>query len=342
LGTGEIRMNELQGEKKKIRAIIPNYASIDIQYENDDELKSKICSKFEIEPEFTNLIFIEDDEDVAPINYDELEEYNEDVNEKDQVKKVIVDYIWARQMIVLKDGQKKLRSAKALVVGAGALGNEIVKNLAWLGFGDIILVDFDKIEFSNVSRGLFEKDDIGKNKADVLALKLGENSPYVKIQSIAKRVEECSEEQLSSDVILSALDNMATRIWLASYAVRNQIPLVDGGIKEFQGRVQTYQPSGPCLACNIPLDRYAEIMDLKNPCDGYEEGAVASFTTISSIIAGVQANEAMKIIVGLPTLKGVLLMDFIKNNYQIMSLEKNAACFVCGKETTKSVSVNVK
>jgi adenylyltransferase/sulfurtransferase len=307
VGIGEERMNKNKEQKKKIRAIMPNYASFDVSYETDSELKAKICKQLKIEPEFTNLIFIEEDGDVAPIDYEELDEYNPE-KDSDVVSKVIVDYIWARQMISLKEGQRKLRKAQALVVGAGALGNEIVKNLAWLGFGEITLVDYDDIEFSNVSRGLFEKDDIGKKKAHVLAEKLGKNSPYVKINSIAKRVEECSEEQMRSHVILSALDNMPTRVWLAAYAVSHQIPLIDGGIKEFQGRVQTYLPGRPCLACNIPMDRYAEIMELRNPCEGYEEGAVASFTTISSIIAGVQANEAMKIIVGMPALSGILLI----------------------------------
>jgi adenylyltransferase/sulfurtransferase len=337
VGIGERRMNKNKGQKKKIRAIMPNYASFDVFYEDDLELKAKICEELKIEPEFTNLIFIEEDGDVAPIDYEELDEYHPE-EDKDIISKVIVDYIWARQMISLKDGQRKLRKAHALVVGAGALGNEIVKNLAWLGFGEITLVDYDDIEFSNVSRGLFEKDDIGKNKADVLAEKLGKNSPYVTIKSIAKKVEECPEDQLKSNVILGALDNMPTRVWLAAYAVSHQIPLIDGGIKEFQGRVQTYLPGKACLACNIPLERYAEIMELRNPCEGYEEGAVASFTTISSIIAGVQANEAMKIIVGMPTLSGVLLMDFLNNNYQVMPLERKASCFVCGSDAKKSIS----
>lgn len=331
-------MTDLQAQKKKIRAIMPNYASFDVTYETDSELKDKICKELKIEPEFTNLIFVEEDGDVSPIDFEELDEYNED-DDKEIISKVIVDYIWARQMISLKDGQRKLRKANALVVGAGALGNEIVKNLAWLGVGEITLVDYDEIELSNVSRGLFEKDDIGKKKADVLAEKLGKNSPYVNIKSISKRVEECSEEQIISDVILSALDNMPTRVWLSAYAVSHQIPLIDGGIKEFQGRVQTYLPGRACLACNIPLDRYAEIMELRNPCEGYEEGAVASFTTISSIIAGVQANEAMKIIVGMPTLSGVLLMDFLNNNFQIMPLERKDSCFVCAKDAAKSISI---
>lgn len=332
-------MNKNENNVKKIQAVIPNYASYEITYENDKELLSKICEKFQIEPEFTNLIFVEEDGDMAPLDVDDLDEYNIESEEGEIVNRVIVDYIWSRQMIVLKEGQRKLRSAKTLVVGAGALGNELVKNLAWLGFGEIVLVDYDIIEFSNVSRGLFEKDDIGKSKAQVLAQKLGKNSPYVKITPIANRVEECKEEELKCDVILSALDNMPTRVWLASFGVRKKIPLVDGGIKEFQGRVQTYLPEGPCLACSIPLDRYAEIMELKNPCEGYELGAQASFTTISSIVAGVQANEAMKIVVGMPSLNGILLMDFLKNNFTEIANKRNPQCFVCGVEATKSMSV---
>jgi hypothetical protein len=81
-------------------------------------------------------------------------------------------------------------------------------------------------------------------------------------------------------------------------------------------------------------------MELRNPCEGVEFGAQASFTTISSIIAGIQANEAMKIVAGLPTLEGVLLMDFLNNKYSKISLERNPLCFVCGSEDTKSVSVD--
>jgi adenylyltransferase/sulfurtransferase len=332
-------MKENKKEDKKIRAIMPNYDSFDVIYTDEADLKTKICERLEIEPEFTNLLFIEEDGDLAPISSEDLEDYDEDT-EAEPVTKVIVDYIWARQMIVLKDKQKKLRKAKALVVGAGALGNEIVKNLAWIGFGEIVLVDYDTIEFSNISRGLFEKEDIGRPKAEVLAQKLGKSSPYVKISHISSRVEECTEDQLTCDVILSALDNMPTRVWLASFGVRNKIPLVDGGIKEFQGRVQTYIPLGPCMACNIPLSRYSEIMELSNPCESLNEDAVASFSTISSIIAGIQANEAMKVIVNLPTIEGVLLLDFLKNNHIVMPLSRNPSCFVCGKEASKSLRMD--
>jgi molybdopterin/thiamine biosynthesis adenylyltransferase len=328
-------------ENKMVKVIMPSVASFEVHYVNEKDLKAKICEKLGIEPEFTDLIFVEEDEDLMPLSADQLEHFDETEGKKPS-NIVLVDYIWGRQMIALREKQKRLRGAKVLVVGAGALGNEIIKNLAWLGFGNITIVDYDVVEFSNVSRGLFEKEDIGKNKAEVLAQKLGKNSPYARIIGIPLRVEECDEEQLKYDVILSALDNMPTRIWLASLCVKYGIPLVDGGIKEFQGRVQTYLPGGPCLACNIPMERYAEIMDLANPCEGVDHEAIASFSTVASIVAGVQANEAMKIITGLPTLKGVLLMDFLKNKYSVMQLEKNKSCFVCGKEPLKKVSVENK
>ncbi|UCG69550.1 MAG: ThiF family adenylyltransferase [Thermoplasmata archaeon] len=333
-------MTENQQNNKRIKAVMPSVASFKVNYESEEDLKDKICKKLGIEPEFTNLIFVDVDEDLIPISAEELEDYKDEREELEKpLKIVIVDYIWARQMIALKDKQRLLREAKALVVGAGALGNEIVKNLVWLGFGKVLIVDYDDVEFSNVSRGLFEKEDIGRNKAEVLAEKIGTNSPYAEIEALSARVEECDSEQLKCDVILSALDNMPTRIWLVSFCVKNAIPLIDGGVKEFQGRIQTYIPNGPCLACNIPMDRYAEIMELSNPCEGLEFGAIASFSTVGSIVAGVQANEAMKIIAGLPTLKGVLLMDFLKSNYSIMPLSRNMGCFVCGKDSLKTVSL---
>lgn len=325
--------------KKRIKVVMPSVISFHVDYQNEKDLKEKICEKLEIEPEFTNLLFIEKDEDLTPIDSEEYDSYKEKKEEEPPSREVIVDYIWARQMIALKEDQKKVRSAKALIVGAGALGSEIAKNLVWLGFGEITVVDFDMIELSNVSRGLFEKEDIGRNKAEVLAEKLGKNIPYANINYISKKVEEIDEDSLKCQVILSALDNMPTRIWLASFCVRHAIPLIDGGIKEFQGRVQTFLPGGPCLACNIPLDRYAEIMELANPCEGIEYGAIASFSTIASIVAGIQANEAMKIAAGLPSLNGVLILDFLKNNYSVISLEKNKKCFICGKEALKEISV---
>jgi adenylyltransferase/sulfurtransferase len=317
--------------KKRIRVILPSVTSFYIEYKNEDGLKDKICKKLEIEPEFTNLTFINRDYDPLPINSHEVGK------DLDEAKDVIVDYVWARQMISLGEKQKKLRDANALVVGAGALGNEVVKNLASLGFGIIKIVDYDIVEYSNVSKGIFELEDIGKMKAVVLAERMQKSNPYTRIVPIPLKVEECPDKDLRSQVIISALDNMLTRIWLSSFCIKYKIPLVDGGIRAFSGRVQTYLPNGPCLACNIPLDKYAEIMELKNPCENLDYDAVASFSSVASIVAGIQANEAMKIVVGLPSLKGTLLMDVLNNSYSVLPLKRNKSCFVCGDKAVSSV-----
>jgi adenylyltransferase/sulfurtransferase len=317
---------------KKIRVILPSVTSFEVEYESQEDLKQKVCERLVIEPELTNLIFVDRDEDLEPIEPDDIEGQGHLEDEGKPKQDVIVDYLWSRQMISLGEKQKILRKADALVAGAGALGNEIVKNLAFLGFGKITVVDFDSVEYSNVSRSMFEFTDIGKNKAEVLAKKMGGKSPYTEIKSISARVEECQEEELKSQVIISALDNMAARTWLAAFCVKNRIPLVDGGIMEFSGRVQTYIPDGPCLACSIPLDRYGEIMELANPCEGLDYDAVASFSSVASIVGGIQANEAMKIVCGLPTLKGTLILDLLNNKYSVLTLKKNLSCFVCGEK----------
>jgi molybdopterin/thiamine biosynthesis adenylyltransferase len=316
----------------RIRVILPSVTSFEIEYENLEDLKKKVCERLAIEPELTNLIFVDRDEDLETIDTNDFEDHDQ-LGEKGKSKQdVIVDYIWARQMISLGDKQKMLKKADALVVGAGALGNEIVKNLAFTGFGKITVVDFDSVEYSNLSRGMFEFSDIGKNKAEVLAKRMGEKSPYTEIKFLSTRIEECIEDELKSQVIISALDNMAARTWLAAFCVKNRIPLVDGGIREFSGRVQTYIPDGPCLACSIPLDKYGEIMELANPCEGLDYEAVASFSTVASIVGGIQANEAMKIVCGLPTQKGALILDLLNNKYSILPLKKNISCFVCGEK----------
>lgn len=316
----------------KIRIILPSVTSFEVEYESPEDLKKKVCERLAIEPELTNLIFVDRDEDLEPMEPNDIGDHEQQGDVGKSKQDVIVDYLWSRQMISLGDKQKILRKADAIVVGAGALGNEVVKNLAFLGLGKITVVDFDSVEYSNVSRGMFEFSDIGKNKAEVLVKRMGEKSPYTEIKSISARVEECQEKQLKSQVIISALDNMAARTWLAAFCVKNRIPLVDGGMREFSGRIQTCIPDGPCLACSIPLDKYGEIMELANPCEGLDYDAVASFSTVASVVGGIQASEAMKIVCGLPTLKGALILDLLNNKYSVLPLRKNTSCFVCGEK----------
>jgi molybdopterin/thiamine biosynthesis adenylyltransferase len=290
----------------KITATMPSVASYEIEYENEDELKEKICKEFEIERDLTNLIFQED--------------------------KVIVDYLWARQMIQFgRSHQKKLRTAKALVIGAGALGNEVAKNLAQLGFGEITLVDFDTVEFSNLNRTYFTKKDIGKGKAEALAENLRKSFPFAKVRAIQGKLEEIPVTELQADVILCCVDTAVTRLWLSEYSQKNRISVVDGGMKGLTGRVQIILPGGPCFGCTIPIERYGEAVGFSDPCDGVVDAKIPSFSTVSALIGSIQANEAMKIILDMKPLKGVLVVDLANNVFQIMELKKKKNCFICGK-----------
>lgn len=293
----------------KITARMPSVASYEIEYENEKELKRKICEKFDIESHLTDLIFRKDKED-----------------------EVIVDYLWARQMIQFgSEDQKKLRRAEALIVGAGALGNEVAKNLIQLGFGDITIIDFDTVEFSNLNRTYFTKEDIGKNKAAALAASLRKSFPFADVKALRGEVEEILNRDLSADIILCCVDNAVTRLWLSEYSQKNEVPVVDGGMKGLAGRVQVILPGGPCFGCTIPIEQYGEAVGFHDPCDGVVDAKIPSFSTVSALVGSIQANEAMKIVLGMKSLQGVLVVDLANNVYQIMELKKKKNCFVCGK-----------
>jgi molybdopterin/thiamine biosynthesis adenylyltransferase len=292
---------------KKIKVVMPGVDKFEIDDVKKPELKSVICKRLGIEEEYTNLM------------------------QKRSGKEIIVDYLWARQEIQIgREGQKMLREGRCIVVGIGALGNDLVRNLVLVGIGNITLIDFDKIELSNLNRTLYSKADVGKNKAKALAEIMNKHYPYAKLKAIGKRVEECSERTLkNADVIISGLDNMAVRIWLADFAIRNNIPLIDGGLKGLQSRVQVWTPGSACLACEIPPENYGEIMDLHDSCENVEETKIPAFPQISAVTAAIQANEAMKIILGKNPMEGVLFIDLMAGKYTTVPLSRNPDCMVC-------------
>jgi molybdopterin/thiamine biosynthesis adenylyltransferase len=291
----------------KLKVKMPGIEEFEIEKMKEPELKKAIAEHLGIEERFTNLTY------------------------RKSGKEVVVDYLWARQQILIgRDGQEMLRAGRCVVVGVGALGNELVRNLVLLGIGHITLIDHDKVELSNLNRTLFTQDDIGKNKAEALAEKMEKHYPYSELVAIPKRVERVSQKTLKdTDVILCGLDSMLVRIWLADFAIKNKIPFIDGGLKGLASRVQVWQPGSPCLACDIPPENYAELMDLHDSCENLEDTKIPSFQTISAVTSSIQANEAMKIILGRPTMDGVLFIDLLSGIYTNMPLDRNPECIVC-------------
>jgi len=196
-------------------------------------------------------------------------------------------------------------NAKVLVVGAGALGNEVLKNLTLFGVGNIVIVDFDVIERSNLTRSiLFRAEDADRKayKAVVAAQRMKEINPSVYALPICGNLSTDIGLGLyrRMDVIIGCLDNLQSRILLNRLCIRAGKTWIDGGIGDLEGQVSVYQPGKSCYECNLTEDEKADFDKHISCADvirmNESAGRVATTPVSASIIAAVQVQEAMKII----------------------------------------------
>jgi molybdopterin/thiamine biosynthesis adenylyltransferase len=208
--------------------------------------------------------------------------------------------------------QSKIAACRALVIGAGALGNEILKNLALLGFRNVIVVDMDRIDESNLSRTiLFRTEDIGKYKVDIAAAAYAAIASNAVIQPVAANVtRDCGLGLFEwSDLIIAGLDNREARLWINRSAWKVNRPWIDGAIEGINGVARVFLPgTAPCYECTLGEVDWA-ILERRMSCnllvhEDVTEGKIPTTPTISSIIAGIQVQEAVKLIHGMPTLAG--------------------------------------
>jgi molybdopterin/thiamine biosynthesis adenylyltransferase len=206
--------------------------------------------------------------------------------------------------------QTKLQAARVLVIGAGALGNEILKNLVLLGFERIVIVDLDRIEESNLSRTiLYRGDDVGSYKADVAARSVKALAPNTKVKSIvANVVQNCGLGLFAwSDVIIAGLDNREARLWINRCAWKMNRPWIDGAIEGINGVARVFVAgAAPCYECTLGETDW-KLLEQRMSCnlllrEANAEGKVATTPTISSVIAGIEVQEAVKLLHGMPTL----------------------------------------
>jgi len=208
--------------------------------------------------------------------------------------------------------QAKLAACKVLVIGAGALGNEILKNLVLLGFRRIVVVDSDRIDVSNLSRTiLYRSQDIGEFKVNVAARACSSISPDAVVQPIVANVlRDCGLGLFNwCDLVLAGLDNREARLWLNRSSWKVNRPWIDGAIEGINGVARVFLPGAPpCYECTLGEVDWA-ILDRRMSCnllahEEVTEGKVPTTPTISSIIAGIQVQEAVKFVHGMPTLSG--------------------------------------
>lgn len=192
--------------------------------------------------------------------------------------------------------------AKVLMVGAGALGNEVGKNLVLSGFRDVTVVDMDRIVASNLSRCLFFTDDDAsesRSKAEVLANGMGAIADRGNIKALSMRIEDCPPSTFEgSDVVIGCLDNILARMHVNSTSYAAGKLFVDGGMEGFSGRVMVVRPpDGACLQCGMNRS-HARVARLRFSCTGAETTfhvpRVASEITTTSLLASVMVREVVK------------------------------------------------
>jgi molybdopterin/thiamine biosynthesis adenylyltransferase len=231
--------------------------------------------------------------------------------------------------------QEKIRSARVLVIGAGALGNEILKNLALLGFGNIVVVDMDVIDATNLSRSiLYRSTDVGKRKVDVAAEATRNIFPEARVHPINANVVHGLGLGLFgwADIVLAGLDNREARLWINRACWKMNRPWIDGAIEGINGVARAFLPgTPPCYECTLGETDW-EILNRRMSCnllllENDPEGKVATTPTISSIIAGLQVQEAVKLLHGLPVLagKGFIFEGLNHTSYRVEYTE-NADC----------------
>ena len=208
--------------------------------------------------------------------------------------------------------REKVNKAKVMVVGAGALGNEVIKNLVLMGVGNLFIVDFDTIEMANLSRSvLFRETDSGRKKAEVAAARAKEINPNVNVQYFHGDIT--TELGLGifrrMDVVIGCLDNREARLAVNRFCYWMNKPWVDGAIQEFFGLMRVFVPGeGACFECTL-TEQARKDLSLRYSCpllarENVLLGKVPTTPTIASIIAGMQAQDALKIIHGKPVEAG--------------------------------------
>jgi len=231
--------------------------------------------------------------------------------------------------------QEKIKAARVLVVGAGALGNEILKNLALLGFENIVVVDLDRVENSNLSRSvLYSEQDIGNSKAFAAAESVRRILPGANVTAIdANLLYEVGLGVFSwADVVLAGLDNREARLWINRAAWKLDRPWIDGAIEGINGVARVFLPGkAPCYECTLG-EKDWEILEKRLSCNQLtraemESGKVPTTPTIASIIAGIQVQEAVKLIHGLSVLasSGFVFEGLNHSSYRV-SYTENADC----------------
>ncbi len=232
-------------------------------------------------------------------------------------------------------GQKRLKNAKVLVIGAGGLGSPALLYLAAAGVGTLGIVDFDEVDESNLQRQIIHgQSDIGRPKAESARDAVLESNPYVNVVVHAERLDNDNVAEIFAgyDLIVDGTDNFATRYMVNDAAYFAGIPYVWGSIYRFDGQASVFWPqSGPDAPCYRCLYPEPPPPGMVPSC---AEGGVLGVLCAS--IGSIQVNEAIKVLTGIgdPAVGRLVIYDALELEWRKLRVRKDPDCALCGENPT--------
>jgi molybdopterin/thiamine biosynthesis adenylyltransferase len=230
--------------------------------------------------------------------------------------------------------QDAVSNSRVLIVGAGALGNEVLKLLLQMGVNKITIVDHDNVVTANLNRCVFfsQKDaDEKALKAEVLAREGKRLNASAEIATVTKMVELVDESFFKNfDFAFGCLDNLAARMHLNAQCY-NIVPLIDGGTSAFRGSVQVVKAPSACLECSY-AERDYKLLWKKYSCVGevldFIDPKMPALATTTSIVAAMQANEFLKLLfeTGDSLVGRKLFYDGLRNSFTTSEISKRKTC----------------
>lgn len=226
-------------------------------------------------------------------------------------------------------GQQKLLDSRVLIIGLGGLGSPAAMYLAAAGVGTLVLVDFDRVDLSNLQRQIAHRTaDLGRPKVESARDRITAINPDVNVICIDEKLggDALEREVAAADVVLDASDNFATRFAVNEACAKAGVPLVSGAAIGFEGQISVFHhenPQAPCYRC---LYRDGDA-DPAQTCS--ENGVLAP---VVGVIGTMQATETIKVLLGIgETLGGrLMLFDALAMDWRTLRLKKDMECPVCG------------
>lgn len=237
---------------------------------------------------------------------------------------------YAKQMSVLlngEDDQAKLGKHKILVIGLGGLGNPLVLYLTSSGIGNLVLVERDIVDITNLPRQvIFNEEDIGRRKLSVIKEKIMSMNSDIGIEGYSEMLTKDNADEImqitNPNILVDCSDNLETRYLINELAIRYKKPLISAAVTAYHGHIYKFLPyevGYPCYHCLFPNAKDANCSD---------NGV---FSTLPGIIGSIQASEVLYHILGINTLNGknMILYNSLYSQYRVVELNRNDKCEVC-------------